>query len=350
MQPGGPGDTGVDIEFLPEAALVVDLDGRVRSANSAARALLGDRIEGAILFDAVEDDTGDVAAYLRRAGSSTASRIGALTLARNGDRVRFRALAARLRRPDTGDDPAVILRLMPVSDDQFSVLNRRIRQMDQLLHRRMKENAMLQEALAENRVLVRELQHRVKNNIHQILSLIRMSAAQRRSPEVADMVATASRRLQAMAVAQEALYQNAHAGAISAGSFIEDVVRGAAAGFGGGQELSVEVDEGRMTSEEAHCLALIVNELVTNACKHGHSEGCGPMQVTFRAGPDGFHLCVRDRGPGFDPGTTGRSSGLSLVKGLCRQIGGRFEVSNDGGTVCSIHFRSDLAQREGEQT
>ncbi len=337
----------LNLEFLSEPALIVDLKGEVRSANSAARHLLRIREAPVNLFDVVQDSADDVATYLRRASASTSSHIGSIKLAHGEGAERFRALAARMQGHLA--ETLLIVRLMPVRDDQFSILNRRLREMDLQLHQRLKENAMLHEALAENRVLVRELQHRVKNNIQQMLSLIKMSAADRRSPDVEDVVMTASHRLQAMAMTQEALYQNASAGSISARSFLENVVQGAASSYGASDGLVVSIAEAQMTSEEAHCLALIANELVTNACKHGLAKGAGSVSVSLSSSPQGICLEVHDDGPGFGDGTSSRSSGLMLVRGLCRQIGGKLEIANDQGARCSVHFRSDLAPREDHE-
>jgi two-component sensor histidine kinase len=343
------GSIGLNLEFLSEAAMIVDLNGAVRSANSAARSLLGKGGELPTLFAIVQDNTEDVATYLRRASGSTASHVGALTVTRGAEAERFRALAARAPCAETSEG-LLIIRLMPVRDDQFSVLNRRLREMDRQLHQRLKENALLHEALAENRVLVRELQHRVKNNVQQMLSLIKMSAGDRPSPEVAEMVKTASGRLRAMAMTQEALYQNAGAGSLSARSFLEDVVKATASSHGASDQLVVSIAEGQMTSEEAHCLALIANEFITNACKHGSRNGVGRVSVTFSASADGLRLEVKDDGRGFDEATSSRYSGLALVRGLCRQIGGKLEIANEKGARCSVQFRSNLASRHDHET
>ena len=335
------GSIGPSLEFLPEPALIVDLKGAVHRENSAARGLLGVRIETARLFDFVQESIDEVATFLARASASTSSHVGSLTIVGGEGTERFRVLAARMQWAEVAET-LLIVRLMPVRDDQFSVLNRRLREIDGQLHQRLKENAMLQEALAENKVLVRELQHRVKNNIQQMLSLIRMSAENRRTPDVEEVVSTAFHRLRAMAMTQEALYQNSGAGSISARAFLKDVVLGAASSGGASDALSVFVEDAPMTSEEAHCLALIADELITNACKHAINKVDGKVTVNFTSSVDGLCLEVHDDGPGFVEGTGSRSSGLMLVRGLCRQIGGRLEIATDRGARCSVRFRSDL--------
>ncbi|MCG6112923.1 MAG: ATP-binding protein [Paracoccus sp.] len=331
---------GLDLEFLQEAALVISLDGTVRRANSAAHNLMGRELRQQNFFDKVMAPA-DVSAFLSRASRSTSSSVGAMEVRLETEVRRYRALAARVQ-PQDGFETLVILRLIEAKDDHFSVLNRRLAEMDRVLLERVRENALLKEALAENRVLVRELQHRVKNNIQQMLSLIRMSRTNRSSAEVAGFVTTASQRLRAMSAAQEALYQNANARVLSSRDFLEQVVQGTASGFGSSDQIEVSIAEGKMTAEEAHCLSLIANELVTNAFKYGLSGTSGTVAVSFTSSSEGYVFEVKDDGPGFGEQMETRSSGLTLVRALCRQIGASLELINNNGANASIQFRSRL--------
>ena len=94
---GRRGRSGPNLEFLPVPALILDLDGEVRSANSAARSLRNIGGEAASLFDVVQDSADHVATYLRRATASTSSHIGSITLGRSEGVERFRALSARVQ-------------------------------------------------------------------------------------------------------------------------------------------------------------------------------------------------------------------------------------------------------------
>jgi two-component sensor histidine kinase len=90
-------------------------------------------------------------------------------------------------------------------------------------------------------------------------------------------------------------------------------------------------------------LALIVNELVTNAAKHGiNGRGEGIIRVGLLRDDDGFVLQVEDDGPGFELSKARRrSSGLGLVMGLARQIGGQFSVERAGGARCVVRFPNE---------
>jgi two-component sensor histidine kinase len=88
-------------------------------------------------------------------------------------------------------------------------------------------------------------------------------------------------------------------------------------------------------------LALIANELLTNAVKYGlNGQGSGIIRVRLRMENDSFLFYVEDDGPGFElQSVQRRSSGLALVQGLARQLGGEFEVTRTPATRCSVRFQ-----------
>jgi two-component sensor histidine kinase len=339
------------LEFLPEPAFLLDRLGVVRGANGPARRLLGEEVAGRRLLDLVAPPREAVETFLRRARGSTAPLVGALTLSGPGGEETFRVYAARLSTrqgaamprsgPEQSAEEAVgtVLHCRSVRDDRFALLTRRVRELDDQLRRRLQEKAALEEALAQNKTLLRELQHRVKNNIQLMMSLIRMSAKGRGGGEVAEIVEAARLRLQAMASTQEAIYRSRDAGTVFAKAFLEELVEGIAVAGNFAEALDVTVEEVELESEEAHCLALIVNELVTNAGKYGLRNGEGRIRVSLLYDGRSICLVVADDGPGMAAGAAA-SSGLILVRGLCRQIGGRFEAVSDGGLTCKVEFAS----------
>jgi two-component sensor histidine kinase len=329
------------LEFLAEPAFVVDRAGIVAGTNAAGRRLVGEDATGRSLFDRIEGSRAEFEEFLRRASRSTAPLVGGLTLAGADGPVAFRVSGARLG----GKGPVrLVLRCAQVRDDQFALLSRRVRELDSALSKRMQEKAALEEALRQNQTLLRELQHRVKNNIQLMMSLIRMSANGREGTEAAAIVETARLRLQAMASTQEAIYRSATAGSVSARPFLEELIEGIGAGSGFGDRIALEIADAELCNEDAHCLALVVNELVTNAGKHGLVNGNGTIRVTFGYCPEGLKLVVQDDGPGLPEVEAARWSGLQLVRGLCRQIGASFEIRNEGGARCSVL----ISDRHGE--
>lgn len=325
------------LELLTEPTFVIRHGGEVLAANAAARRLLGADPAARSLFDYVADEGEELRALLRRSSGTTSPLVGAVTLRTGNGPSRHRVHSARLRGGGGGDGVRLALRCFAAGDADFSLLARRIKDLNAQLRRRLHENAVLEEALRQNTTLLRELQHRVKNNIQMMMSLIEMSAKGRDEPKVLELVETAGLRLQAMAGTQETIYRSRHASSVCAGEFLAAVARPIVQVLAPCARLHLDVAEAGLSHETAHCLALIVNELLTNALKHAVRDG-GDVWLSLTPAGGNLELVVRDSGPGLMPDAVARASGLALVRGLCRQISGSFEVTSEGGTCCTVLF------------
>jgi PAS domain S-box-containing protein len=196
------------------------------------------------------------------------------------------------------------------------------------------------EAEAQQRVLLYELNHRVKNNMQMLQSLLSASARRTDSVEAREVLHEASGRIAAMAAAQRVLYQTTTATRFSAPEFFASVCETSRHAFPPGVHVACEAAPIELGNDTAMPLALILNELLTNAVKHGlQGRDRGTIRVTFKNRGDTCVLDVEDGGPGFDfEQTKSRSSGLALVQGLVRQIGGTFTASRTPSARAGIEF------------
>lgn len=195
------------------------------------------------------------------------------------------------------------------------------------------------QAETHQRVLLNELNHRVKNNMQMMQSLLDSASRQIRTPEAQKVLNEASRRVAAMAAAQRVLYGTTHATRFKSEEFVAAVCKTAQETFPAGVKIVCGKSSGELSNDDAMPLALILNELLTNAAKHGAN---GRGETIIRAGlckqADAFVLYVEDDGPGFDlEAVRQQSSGLRLVQGLARQLRGHFEVTSNP-TRCSVRF------------
>ena len=144
-----------------------------------------------------------------------------------------------------------------------------------------------------------------------------------------------------MAAAQRVLYGTTAATSAGAREFLEAVCHTAQQTLPSNVAIVREAVPAEITNDIAVPLALIVNELITNAAKHGIGVGkSGTIRVALAREADAFVLSVEDDGHGFDlPAVRGRSSGLRLVEGLSRQIRGQFAVSRTPATRCTLRFQ-----------
>lgn len=197
------------------------------------------------------------------------------------------------------------------------------------------------QAEANQKVLLDELNHRVKNNMQMLNALLRAAQRETASAEAKAVLSDASNRVGAMAAAQQVLYEAGNATTYSAKDFLAGVCTSAKQAFAENVNISVlDCTAARLSNDTAIPLALIVNELLTNAAKHGRKEtGDGSIRVRLTKAADSYLLEVEDDGPGFDAGEANRrASGLGLVSGLARQLGGALKVERTPGARCLVQF------------
>ena len=147
-----------------------------------------------------------------------------------------------------------------------------------------------------------------------------------------------------MAAAQRSLYSSGAGVGFSAAEFVQSVCETARQAFPPEVEIDSAADDLELPNDAAMPLALILNELLTNAVKHGvNGKSRGRIGVSLRQNEDRFVLAVEDEGPGFDLNAMrSRSSGLFLIQGLARQLGGTFTASRSP-TRCTVEFAKALS-------
>jgi PAS domain S-box-containing protein len=197
------------------------------------------------------------------------------------------------------------------------------------------------QAETQQRILLNELNHRVKNNMQMLQILLEAGTRRARSREAQQVLEEASGRIIAMAAAQRVLYTTPDATRFDARDFLKTVCETARQTFPQEMAVDYEADAIQLSNDAAMPLALIANELLTNAVKYGlNGQSAGIVRVRLRMENDSFLFYVEDDGPGFDlQSVQRRSSGLALVQGLARQLGGEFEVARTPATRCSVRFQ-----------
>lgn len=192
----------------------------------------------------------------------------------------------------------------------------------------------------QQRMLLDELNHRVKNNLQMLHSLLRTSQRETDDDRAKSVLEDAARRVGAIAAAQRVLYSAESATSFSADEFLQAVCHATQLAFAGDVKIQVAPSSGTLSNEVSMPLALILNELLTNAVKHGLKDRRhGTIKVRLAHAGDRFDLIVEDDGTGFElQPLSRRSSGLGLVNGLARQLGGTFDVQRAAGAKCIVSF------------
>ncbi len=206
-----------------------------------------------------------------------------------------------------------------------------------------------QKRLNEKEVLLKEVHHRVKNNLQVISSLLSLQSARIADTRVKNALRESQNRVRSMALIHEKLYQSADLAQVDFAAYLRSLVTFLAQSYRERTDavaLEVHSADVQLDLETALPCGLIVNELVSNALKHGFPDDrTGTIWVSLESS-EGGGLClrVRDDGIGFPEGASlepSQSLGLSLVRTLTDQIGGALTVSRGSGTDFAVCFRSE---------
>jgi two-component sensor histidine kinase len=192
----------------------------------------------------------------------------------------------------------------------------------------------LEEALEQNRLLLREVHHRVKNNLQTVSSLVRLQ------PMAPEARRDLSDRIIAMAAVHEQIYRSNRFGDVNLETYLRNIAEGVRAGYDGAVEFVFRTEPVMVDPDKAMVLGLIVTELVSNSIKHGFPDRKnGRIEIELSA-KDGqsARLAIRDTGVGFDPAAVSKGLGIRLLKGFAEQLGGHYEMKGDGGLSYELVF------------
>jgi two-component sensor histidine kinase len=210
----------------------------------------------------------------------------------------------------------------------------------------MQTNLNLEEFLQEKEILLKEIHHRVKNNLQVIVSLLRMQVRGLTDPEAINALENSKTRVQSMALIHEKLYKSASLAKIDFGDYIKNLTTDLFRLYQrklGVVQLDFQLDNIALGLDQAVPCGLILNELITNAFKYAFPDGQkGTIWIELRAKPAQIlSLQVADDGVGiptdFDIDKT-KTLGLQLVNSLVSQLDGKLEVERSGKTLFRVSF------------
>lgn len=190
----------------------------------------------------------------------------------------------------------------------------------------------LRELVRQRTLLLGEVNHRVKNSLQQIAGVMRLQARASNNPEVREELEKTLARIIAVGRVHEQVYKaEGRLGVFDAGGYADHLARDLVQSMGREDiRLTLDTEPAQLDLGHASPIALILNELITNALKYG----CPPqspctLAVSFRSQGDDYVLSVADQGPGLAPGAEPlgpNTLGLRAVEALARQLGGRLEI------------------------
>ncbi|MEF3275517.1 MAG: PAS domain S-box protein [Chloroflexus sp.] len=322
------------VETMNEGALTLLSDGTILYCNSKFAEMVGlsqDQLTGRSLLDLVAPADRLLCAELLAAGTTGSSK-GPITLQAVDGSQRPAQISLRALKDETEANTCAVV--TDLSGPQAVA-------------------AQLRAALAEKELLLREVHHRVKNNLQIVSSLLRLQAENISDERVSAAVQDSQNRIRALALVHEQLYRSESLAHIDIGEYLQSIATSVWRSLsmrGSPIRLASEVSHGiSINIDQAIALGLIVTELVSNSVKHAFPNGTHDGIISLRVDrtADSLLIEVADNGIGIpaqiNPG--GGSLGMQLVHGLCRQIGATLQFGSGPGTTVIIQLPTEKIEQ-----
>jgi two-component sensor histidine kinase len=194
-------------------------------------------------------------------------------------------------------------------------------------------------ALEEKQLLLKELHHRVKNNMQMIVSLIRLQKDKVKDNKLQDLLVTIQNRISAMSHLHELLFKQENATHIDTYEYFDLMIDGIRDSYH--HDLKIELNiKAKLKMEEAIYCGLILNELITNSFKYAFAEKNGTIEVSLKKENSYYILSVSDDGIGYDTAKRSSSLGLTLVNALAKkQLKGDIKISSSNGVKTIVSWK-----------
>jgi PAS domain S-box-containing protein len=240
-----------------------------------------------------------------------------------------------------GSEFPVEISLSPIETEEGVLVSAAIRDISD----RKRVETTLRASLKEKEVLLKEIHHRVKNNLQVVSSMLNLQTEKLSDPKAIELFKESQNRVRSIALLHEKLYQSRDFAGVQIAEYLKALVSGLFATYGVNQEdivFGVQTDDVQLDVDAAMSCGFIVNELVSNSLKYAFpAHRKGQVEVTLRSAGTDVVLEVADDGAGLSADLDFRSPttlGLTLVAIFTEQVGGTMELTREGGTRFRFRF------------
>ena len=236
-------------------------------------------------------------------------------------------------------------------DRHIEVLKRKNSELMNEVVNRKKVEEQIKLSLKEKETLLKEIHHRVKNNMTVIYSLLGLQIANVTDEKASIALQDSQNRVQTMSMIHETLYRSDNLSSIDMQDYLSKLGRTIIQShrISNNVTLKIEAENIMLNDKQASSLGLIVNELITNSLKYAFSNDKGEIVLELKTdNEDMFELIVSDNGVGIPEGFSLKNAdslGLQLVESIAeRQLDGSVDIKNENGTKFTIRFKLDKAR------
>lgn len=232
--------------------------------------------------------------------------------------------------------------------NRYRLKQRNNKQLEQKEKEISKANTNLRHLLDEKEWLLKEIHHRVKNNLQTVISLLNSQSAYLDNDMALSAIKNSQHRIHSMSLIHQKLYNSENISTINMPNYIKELVEYLRESFSLGQRIRFELKIDQLELDVAHSvpLGLILNEAITNSIKYAFPEDrTGMIYVTLETiSENNYVLTIADNGIGFDANLTQKpnSFGMMLIKGLSDDLAAKLNIENNNGTVLKIEFSQEF--------
>jgi two-component sensor histidine kinase len=202
--------------------------------------------------------------------------------------------------------------------------------------------------LLDKEWLIKEIHHRVKNNLQIVMGLLQRQSAYINNNEALEVIKNSGNRMHSIALIHQKLYQSESLDLIIMPEYIDELISYLKDSYDLGNRIHFEkqIDVIKLDVAQAVPLGLILNEAITNAIKYAYAgDEMGIVKIALKRMNNGFnYLTIIDNGKGLPAGLDSEnvgSLGLNLMKGLSKQLGGKLEIENFNGVIVKVSFKTE---------
>jgi PAS domain S-box-containing protein len=203
-------------------------------------------------------------------------------------------------------------------------------------------------SLKEKKILIKEVHHRVKNNLQIVSSLLSLQSGLIKDPVIQDLMIESQNRIKSMALIHEKLYQSEELSKVDVRMYLTELINNLISSYlpeNNNVKLQIEIDEIEINLDSGISIGLIINELISNIIKYAFPAGFKgekKIDIILKKEDSGkLKLIIKDNGIGIKKGfniAESSSLGLQLVYGFVQQLDGSIEFYNKNGTTVEMNF------------
>ncbi|MDA3818410.1 MAG: tetratricopeptide repeat protein [Prolixibacteraceae bacterium] len=222
-------------------------------------------------------------------------------------------------------------------------LNQSNRKIKEINGRLLVQKEMVEKSEEEKSLLLRELNHRVKNNLQMVSSLLNLQARQLKGHPAAEALKAGRYRVEALTLIHQKLYKHDVDTKIDIKDYVYELSNNLVMSFAQNFQLELDLNPLVMKIDKAIPLGLIINELITNALKYASRNNVFPwLKISLNSTDDDGFVMIEDNGPGLPDDfdfSKASSFGIKLVNSLIKQLDGSIECDSTKGTCWKVYFR-----------